>query len=229
MKTGEEVILLSEPVTTDRKQFKKLRLPSEGTITIGRSEGSDIRYANKFTSSLHAELVIQGSGLSIQDSESSNGTFVNGKRIKNQKLRPGDIIYILGFKMIIGKGFIAINNPNGQATYKETIFKDYLTQRLIEREEDEEEFGDESTNKDIFYLSPRFKREIEQAEIKIDPPPAPVNMEQTPLMLMLGPSITMGMASMLTAYFTVTNVLSTGGNIQQRCPLSSCPLVCYWE
>ncbi|WP_338470825.1 type VII secretion protein EssC [Niallia sp. XMNu-256] len=216
-KTGEDVILLSEPITRDRKQFKKLRLPREGSITIGRADHSDIRYYNPFTSSLHAQLVIHNNGLSIQDTNSSNGTFVNGKRVHQAMLKPGDLVYILGFKIIIGNGFIALNNPNGQVTYKETIFKNYIKHRPMveaEKEEDEEDAG----NDHHFYVSPRFKRDIEEAQLKIDGPPALTNMEETPLMLMLGPSITMGMASVLTAYFTVTNVLSYGGNMRTAMP-----------
>ena len=78
---------------------------------------------------------------------------------------------------------------------------------IIEEEQDE-----------LFFRSPRFKRDIERKTIKIDPPPQQNNTDETPLMLMLGPSITMGMASLFTGIFAVQNVMRTNGDIMYAMP-----------
>ncbi|MCA1030230.1 type VII secretion protein EssC [Bacillus timonensis] len=217
-KSSEEVLLLSEPNMNDRKEYKKLIVPTNCSLSIGRNPDCHIRYSNHYTSSLHAELIFSSKEVYVRDHQSFNGTFVNGKKISYQKLCPGDVVYILGFKIIIGKGYIAINNPNGQISYKDSVFIEYEKQRVIHAEEDHDDVDEENLNENIFFRSPRFKRDIKKAEIKVDPPPALGNQEQTPIMLMLGPSITMGMASLFTGLFALQNVLKNNGSITSAMP-----------
>jgi DNA segregation ATPase FtsK/SpoIIIE, S-DNA-T family len=217
-KTNEEALLLSEPNTNDRKLYKKLILPSEGKITIGRNEECDIQYYSPFTSSLHAEILISGNKLILQDYNSSNGTFVNGKRVTNQELHPGDVVYILGLKLIIGKNYIAINNPNNLVSFNDRVFMEYEKPQPIMMNEEDEDIDEELKNPNVFFRSPRFKRDIEPKELKLDAPPSLGNLEQTPLMLMLGPSITMGMASLFTGIITVSNTLNNDGNLMNAMP-----------
>lgn len=215
-RTNERAWLYSEPITDDRKQFVKLQLPVEGKLLIGRTALCDICFSNLYTSSKHAELIIGPNELMIQDLNSSNGTFVNGIRVKQKTLSPGDIIYILGLKIIVGRGFISINNPDGQLTYNRSLLSPFSKPKVIESKDDEME--DDEIVVDYFYRSPRFKREVKRTEFKIDTPPALGNQEQTPLMLMLGPSLTMGMAAIFMGLFTVQNTLKSTGNITQAMP-----------
>ncbi|WP_307589601.1 type VII secretion protein EssC [Paenibacillus wynnii] len=217
-RTDEYVVLFSEPVSADRNTFKKLRLPASSRITIGRAESCDLHYANKYTSSIHAELLINGAIITIQDQNSANGTFVNGERVTSKVLRPGDVIYIIGLRMIMGLDFIAVNNPDGQLKSKNSVFYPYIKQAVAAVAEEEEELEEISSSQDWFYRSPRFKRDIKKAEFVIDPPPSLGNMEQLPIMLMLGPSITMGMASLFTGLFTLQTVLNTGGSVRNAMP-----------
>jgi DNA segregation ATPase FtsK/SpoIIIE, S-DNA-T family len=219
-RTNEEALLLTEPNSNDRKLYKKLILPPEGKITIGRNDECDIKYYSPFTSSLHAEILISGNKLILQDYNSSNGTFVNGKRVTNQGLHPGDVVYILGLKLIIGKNYIAINNPNNLVSFNDSIFIEYEKPKpiAINEEDEDEDLDDELKNPNVFFRSPRFKRDIERKELKLDAPPSLGNMEQTPLMLMLGPSITMGMASLFTGIITVSNTLNNNGKLMNAMP-----------
>ncbi|MCR8643643.1 type VII secretion protein EssC [Paenibacillus sp. N1-5-1-14] len=216
-KTNEVVILFAEPITEDRKNYQKLFLPQEGLFKIGRVNGCELQYGNRYVSSVHAEMFVTPTSLMIRDQNSSNGTFVNGKRVVEQMLKPGDMIYIIGLKIIVGNGFIAINNPDGQVEYNSNVFK-LLVKNKPKIQEELDDFEEEIAEGDKFYRSPRFKRDIEKMELKIDPPPAKGNMEQTPLMLMLGPSITMGMASLFTALYSVQNALQNKGNIMSAAP-----------
>lgn len=216
-RTDEYVVLFSEPVSRDRNTFRKLRFHDNSRITIGRAESCNLHYANRYTSSIHAELLVNGSSLTIHDQSSANGTFVNGKRVTSSALHPGDVVYIIGLKIIIGADFIAVNNPDGQLKIKGAAFQPYVKQ-TADVVEEEEELEEIAVSPEFFYRSPRFKRDIQQAEFVIDPPPSLGNMEQLPLMLMLGPSITMGMASLFTGLFVLQNALSSGGNVRNAMP-----------
>lgn len=59
-----------------------LELPLTGSsLSIGRSSESALVIRDDYTSSHHARLVLRGDSWTIQDLDSTNGTFVDGKRV----------------------------------------------------------------------------------------------------------------------------------------------------
>jgi len=62
----------------------------EGTSRIGRSDESDIVLNDLSVSRAHAVLEIAGGRAMLRDLESTNGTFLNGRRIQAERLRDGD-------------------------------------------------------------------------------------------------------------------------------------------
>jgi pSer/pThr/pTyr-binding forkhead associated (FHA) protein len=71
-----------------------LTLPSQGTVVIGRSRSADLRLADPDTSRRHAKIVCADGRCMLHDLVSTNGTWINGARIDEQALRPGDRIQI---------------------------------------------------------------------------------------------------------------------------------------
>lgn len=195
-------LIYTEPVTDNRKQFKKLTMSNHITLVIGRNPECDIVYNNRFVSAKHAQITIQDNEIQIKDLKSTNGTFVNGSRTLSGNLEVGDIVYILGLKLIIGKGFLSINNPDDKVSYQEHKLRPYEKQKLIKSEE---VILKSLPEEPIFFRSPRFKRDIHEDTIKIDAPPQPQTSQALPLALTLGPSLTMGMASLSMGAFTVVN------------------------
>jgi pSer/pThr/pTyr-binding forkhead associated (FHA) protein len=67
---------------------------SEDTISIGRDPLSDIVINDPEVSRQHARLTLAGDSYSLQDMGSTNGTFVDGKRLSGDPvvLRPGQAI-----------------------------------------------------------------------------------------------------------------------------------------
>lgn len=61
-----------------------------GTVQIGRSEESDIALNDPSVSRTHAAIETEGSVPTVRDLGSTNGTFVNGRRVQNEALRDGD-------------------------------------------------------------------------------------------------------------------------------------------
>lgn len=62
----------------------------EGQYTLGRAPTCDIKIASNSVSKEHAKLTAASDKLIITDLDSRNGTFVNGVKIQNQRLNPGD-------------------------------------------------------------------------------------------------------------------------------------------
>ena len=70
------------------------------TIQIGRSPSNDIVLKEPKVSRKHAEIQYIGGKYILLDLESSNGTFVGGKRVSEQVLQPNDEIVIGNTKML---------------------------------------------------------------------------------------------------------------------------------
>lgn len=67
-------------ITSGPKAGLELPLGSEA-MTIGRSSESGLVIRDDYTSSHHARLLLRGDAWAIQDLDSTNGTFLSGKRL----------------------------------------------------------------------------------------------------------------------------------------------------
>jgi EAL domain-containing protein (putative c-di-GMP-specific phosphodiesterase class I) len=63
-------------------------------FTIGRSETADHTVYSSKVSKEHVTIVLDGGRYVVRDLDSTNGTFVNGKRAMQQVLADGDIIHV---------------------------------------------------------------------------------------------------------------------------------------
>ena len=65
-----------------------------GVLTIGSSPDCDIQIQSKFISRHHAQLVQTRNGCVLGDLNSTNGTYINSRRINKRILRAGDLVTI---------------------------------------------------------------------------------------------------------------------------------------
>lgn len=199
---GDKIFVFTEPMTDDRQTFTKYLVKDDVDLTIGRTEQNDVCYSNKVVSSKHATLSYRGGKWFIQDTNSTNGTFVNGTRVTRAELSVGDTVFIMGLKIVIGKNIVAFNNPDGQVHISSKL-KRFVNQTIDPvDEEDEYELAD----KEYFYRSPRFKRDVETATFKIDSPPTSPISEEMPWLLVMGSSMAMGMMSLVTLISAIASM-----------------------
>jgi general secretion pathway protein A len=78
-------------VTNNGSIIGNLRM-EKPRMLIGRSDHNDISIGSRFISRHHALLVRHGSSTFLMDLNSTNGTFVNGKRVSNHVLLHDDLI-----------------------------------------------------------------------------------------------------------------------------------------
>ena len=121
-------LLLTQEPSEETYKFTKYIVNKE-IIKIGRSNASDIFFGNKLVSSNHCYIKYNKNGRAIVvDSNSSNGTYVNGQRIKQKKLKIGDVIYIMGLKIIYNGKILSFNNPNCSVTIDSNSFTKFKNQ-----------------------------------------------------------------------------------------------------
>ena len=95
---GFTVSLSKQPITTASLKWinpqggEQTYLLQNHEIVIGRKSDADIVLASPYVSRHHAKLIRGRDSYSITDLRSTGGTFVNGKRIAQQELHPGDRI-----------------------------------------------------------------------------------------------------------------------------------------
>jgi hypothetical protein len=74
---------------------RTLLIPLAGEVMhVGRGLSAELRLDETSVSRRHAILVPRPSGARILDDRSSNGTFVNGRRIQQVDLHNGDVIVL---------------------------------------------------------------------------------------------------------------------------------------
>ena len=82
--------------------FKTILLGGAAEISIGNSEASSILLAGRFVARSHCRLLRLGSGplrWKLVDGGSEYGTFVNGERITEVELKPGDSVDVGEFEL----------------------------------------------------------------------------------------------------------------------------------
>lgn len=201
-------ILYTEPLSDDRKRYSAYEIvKSQATLTIGR-EDCNINFFNKFVSTVHAEITISSSDIIVRDLGSTNNTYVNGKAIKQENLKIGDVIYIMGLQIVVANHYIFMNNPDDLIKIQSDCIREYHSP-LTELEHYSSD-NYEDVPCEYFFRAPRFKYDVDPFTLKIDAPPANQNNDEAPMIMLIGPSITMGMASVATGAFAVANAIERG-------------------
>jgi pSer/pThr/pTyr-binding forkhead associated (FHA) protein len=85
-------------VSIDEVVIKEVQITKDRT-TLGRRPYNDIVIDNLAVSGEHAVIQMTGAEVFLEDLNSTNGTYVNGKAIKKQQLQNGDAVEIGKYKI----------------------------------------------------------------------------------------------------------------------------------
>lgn len=87
--TAVELVVLTGEAETDR-----VRIRPQGHV-IGRSSDADIRISDPYSSEFHARVGMQDGHVVVHDLGSTNGTYVNGRRVTSPtSVARGDTVQI---------------------------------------------------------------------------------------------------------------------------------------
>ena len=82
-------------------------------LLIGRADNCGLQLTHKRVSGSHAKLYQMNGQWRICDINSTNGTFVNGKRVSESALREGDEIVIGPYDLTIREGKVLVYGKRG--------------------------------------------------------------------------------------------------------------------
>lgn len=77
--------------------------PDGRALVIGRSVGCDLTLGDSTVSRWHAELIRDGDRWIVRDMGSTNGTRVNGWRVRRAVLEPGDVLALGAQRVVFGR------------------------------------------------------------------------------------------------------------------------------
>src|SRR5580658_10192573 len=78
-------------VLTQSMAGRSCDLATERT-TVGRVEDNAFQIAEPSVSSRHCEILLRGADIVVKDLNSTNGTFINGEKISEGVLKPGQTL-----------------------------------------------------------------------------------------------------------------------------------------
>src|SRR3954471_22848731 len=127
------IILTEKGGATQRLDFESEE------ITIGRVDENDICLPKGNISKKHTKIVVKDGKIIVLDLKSTNGTYVNGKKLAGpQVITPTDKVYIGDFILNVeppDMGGEAAEEPDGEATMSPQMSDDATDQPAYEGED----------------------------------------------------------------------------------------------
>ena len=158
-------------------------------VSVGSGEGSVIRYGSQFCSPHHAHIVFENGRAVAYDLGSVNGSFVDGRLLTGGRaLKYGDVIYIIGLKIVYLGNVLAINNPKGICKVDGGRLKPI---RIESGSGPEENQGDYGVKETYFLRAPRNLEKLDDETFTIEKVPEKNEQKRQPILFTIGPAFTM--------------------------------------
>src|SRR5436305_125978 len=118
------LVLLSEGLTGRTYELKTDK------TTVGRVSDNAFEIPEASVSSHHAELTLRGNDVLVKDLGSTNGTFINGEKIEEAVLKPGQILRFGMIEMRLESGDAA---PTPQPAAASAASQSAASKKVLEQ------------------------------------------------------------------------------------------------
>ena len=197
-------VLYAEPDYDN--SIKVFSIEKNTSITIGKSSNNDIVYDNPYINDNH--LILQRDDFNFILVVVNNGlTFLNDIALQKQQtfLYNGDVILLTGLRIVIVNNLIIINNPRSNVQIKTDKLKE-VSVPYVQYSSNQENQTFLQKKEDYFFKKPRIRRYIKTIDIPVASPPQKHEQEDTPLLLVIGPMLTMGVISLVSIINTTIRI-----------------------
>lgn len=178
-----------------------------GRIFLGSAPDCALQFSfenngSQYITQHHAELQFDGKAFAVTD-HSLNGIFVNERRVRGQaSLGFGDHLDAWGLNVVVLGGVLAVRRQAGL-----TVRTGVLRPSDMPCAPLDETAGEQGIH---YHRSPRSIGSIEHEPFTIEAPPSPQNGDEPPLLLTVGPALTMALPMIAGSAMAVMGS-ATGG------------------
>lgn len=211
-------LLYCSPIITNYNYYEISEYIDKGII-VGSDNSALVRYSCLDKNCCLIKKI--NNKIYVINNSKKDNVYVNNAKInKYKEIKNGDVVFILGLKIMysvikdnhgVDMYYLCINNIDN-TNIAVNLISSSISAPLSNSYDDLEEeteypLYDEN---EYFYKIPRFVKTVKQYDMNIDAPPGKQEEQGMPLLLTMGPMLTMSLTSMVTLYSTLSNV--TSGN-----------------
>ena len=189
-------------------------------MVIGNTDSCNINYSCQLFKGVVAKIYVNENKMLL---EATNiAIYINNNIITTPiyEIKSGDQLNIYGLKIVFLNGFMLINNPMNNININ--LNKAHLSPYQLHQEETPREIEvkdvDLYNKNSYFSKSPRLRRLIKTKEINLSPPPKENGEQEMPLILTMGPMLTMGIVSGVNLMNVISNIVSGQTTIGKSWP-----------
>lgn len=189
-------------------------------LQIGKGQDATVFYNCPYLSEKNIQITCLKNQVVLEKQDGI--VYVNHQAISNSSyiIQAGDQVQIYGLKLLFLPGILLVNHPGNTVKINDTAahIKRYtlpLGQPPQNRELKDLELYSKD---DYFSKSPRIRRMIETKVIKLSPPPRKEGSQELPLILTIGPMLTMGVMSGVMMVNTINRIQNGETTLAQSWP-----------
>ncbi|MBO5138558.1 MAG: type VII secretion protein EssC [Bacilli bacterium] len=190
-------------------------------LIIGRNEQANIRYNCIYLQNYLISVSFKNNSL-VLENPGGLVLYVNKHAITNNAIviRCGDELEVYGLKIMFLNGLVLINNISDRLFINPASanINSYAFSPQGQTGDFEIKDVDLYKKEDYFSKSPRIRRVIETKKIKLSAPPRDGESQELPLILVIGPMMTMGVMSGSMVLNTITKITSGQASMADSWP-----------
>lgn len=191
------------------------------TLSISDQNASSLIYRCPFLNGKEIKISYTNKQLILENKDDAL-IYLNNQKIHGKSIiiKEGDAIFLFGLKLIFLPRLLLLYSPRNEVSINDAmchlqtvIFNDIDAPENIEVK-DKPLYQE----KEYFSKAPRMRRSIETKKIKLSPPPQSQKDQELPLILTIGPMLTMGIMSGVTLTNTIYKICMKETTLAQSWP-----------
>lgn len=204
----EHISIMVDEIENPFQVFAKYDIGERKDVSIGRNDSNDILYDTRNLVSGEHAVIHRTANQCIIEDRSSNGIFVNARRVVgSRQLQFGDCVSIFGLSIIYLENILAVSSKNDRFYVKDEELK-----RVPEEKNADESTALENNDnhKILYHRSPRQMYKIDQSTVEIEAPPQPKTLNKKSIGMLIGPSMTMALPMLLGCGLAIYSTKASG-------------------
>lgn len=182
---------------------------TELNLIVGNGSNCNISYSCDMVAGQVCHVHYDNNIL-VSDFANNTAVYLNENIVNASKVSivNGDILEIYGLKIVFLYNMLIINNPKGKVSInlQSACIRTFNIPQDREPVEVVIKDKDLYDKNDFFSKSPRIRRFVETKKIELSPPPKTGENEELPLIMTIGPMLTMGITSVVTIGNTLNKI-----------------------